>query len=102
RRRAGGADLDPRIEPVRRATRGLSRTALRLRIALRAGNADRSDRDLPRALPSFGATRRTAHHAWRHNRRRRDRRRGAFSVLIAAAIIAEQPHRASGPGAAAG
>ena len=38
RRRAQGADLDPRLQHVRRAARGLSRPAVRLRLAFRAGD----------------------------------------------------------------
>ena len=38
------ADLDPRLEPVRRAARGDARPALRVRLAFRAGADDAGDR----------------------------------------------------------
>ncbi len=40
RRRARGADLDPGLEPVRRAAGGGAGPAVRVRLALRAGRAD--------------------------------------------------------------
>ena len=49
RRRARGADLDSRVQPLRRAGRGLSRAALCLRLAFRAGDDDGRDEDLPRS-----------------------------------------------------
>ena len=44
RRRAGHPALDPRVEPVRRPARGDARPALRLRIPLRAADADEAIR----------------------------------------------------------
>ena len=44
RRGARGADLDSRIEHVRRAARGRARTAVRVRVALRADDARAGDR----------------------------------------------------------
>ena len=52
RRRPAGADLDPRLEHVRRAARRGARPAVRVRLALRAGADDAGDRALPRAVPS--------------------------------------------------
>ena len=54
----GRADLDSRLQHLRRAAGGLSGPAVRLRLAFRAGDDDAGDRDLPRAVPSVGAARR--------------------------------------------
>ena len=45
-----GADLDPGLEPVRRAARRRAGPALRVRLALRAGRHDAGDRRLPRGF----------------------------------------------------
>ena len=49
------ADLDPRLEPVRRAGRRRARPAIRVRVALRARGDDAGARDLPRELPAVAA-----------------------------------------------
>ena len=57
------ADLDPRLEPVRRAARGGARPAVRVRLALRAGADDAGDRALSRRLPAFGQLERAVRDA---------------------------------------
>ena len=55
RRRHSSADVDPRLQPVRRAARRRARPALRLRLAFRARRADAGAADLSRAVPALGA-----------------------------------------------
>ena len=54
-RRPARADLDPRLEPVRRAGRRGARPAVLVRVALRAAADARGDRRLSRALHAVGA-----------------------------------------------
>ena len=51
RARAEGSRLDSRIELVRRAARGRAGTAVRVRVAFRAGADDARDRRLPGPVP---------------------------------------------------
>ena len=102
RRRVGGADLDPRVQPLWRAGCGVSGSAVRLRLAFRAGDDDASDGDLPRAVPPVRAARRAQRHARSHRCRGGIGRGGAVPVLVIAAVDAEQQDRASRPSAAAG
>ncbi len=77
-RGAAGADLDPGIEPVRRAARGRARPAVRVRVALRAGADDVGDRDLPQPFPAVGAHEGAARTPVPDARRQRRRGRHAI------------------------
>ena len=57
RRRTQGAAVDPGFKPVRRTGRGRVGSALRLRVALRAGHDDAGLGSLPRAIPTVRTAR---------------------------------------------
>ncbi len=105
RRRAARAHLDSRLQPVRRDARGRARSALRLRVALRAGADDVGDRDLSHAFPADvdpgGRPRAFAPDARRQHRRRGHRRRGAAALHVTPADLPGAAARHARAGAAA-
>ena len=84
-----GADLDPRLQPVRRAARRRARPAVRVRVAFRARPDDAGDGDLPRAIPALGAARRAVRDARRStcSRRRPTRKRSCCSRSLQQAFV---------------
>ncbi|CAA9549618.1 MAG: Luciferase-like monooxygenase YhbW, partial [uncultured Sphingosinicella sp.] len=100
-RGAAHPDLDPRLEPVRRATRGDAGTALRLRLPLRARADAGGDRGLSGELPALRAARRALCHARLQCLRGRDRRRGGQSCHVGAAGLRGAADRPANPAPAA-
>ena len=101
RRRAGHSDLDSRIEPVRRAARGPSRPALRLRLPFRAGPDDGGDPCLPGELSAFGAAGRALCHARLQCLRRGHGRGGGPARHLDDAGLRQPAHRRTDTAAAA-
>ena len=95
RRRHRRGDLDPRIEPVRRASGRPARPALCLRVALRPGRAGRGARALSSRIPAVGASRPGARHARPQRRRRRQRRGSAPPVHDPAAGLRQSAPRST-------
>ena len=79
--------VDPRLLPVRRPARRRARSAVRVRLALRARRARPGDPGLPRALPAVRAAGPAARDARGQRDRRRHRRGGAQARHVAAEVV---------------
>jgi hypothetical protein len=79
----------------------VSGPAVRLRLAFRAGDDDGGDGDLPGTVPSVRTIGFTQHHARDYRCRGGVRSGSAVSLLVIAAVDAEQQDRAARPSAAA-
>ena len=95
------AALDPRIQPVRRASRRRARPAVCLRLALHARGADAGARALSRGLQTVGTTRSAVRHGGSQHRGRRFQRAGADALHVNPAAVCQCGPRHARPPAAA-
>ena len=88
-----GSCLDSGIEPVRRSAGGRAGTAVRVRVAFRAGADDGRDRRVPEPISSVAVSRAAAPDAGRQRGDRRNRRGSEAAVHVSSAGIRESQTR---------